>query len=246
MNYLNGACPRFGSCHLRLRRAATERATLIFGDSNAKPTDIGLIDAFAPVLAPLLESIAAGGGALGRSAVDVRAFVDGVLTGDLSRGRGLFAPAMGQTLNDYIETQAHGVMGLAADVEALVMDPAFAGTPTGDLLLATAKSYGLEAQWHPGLALALSLVPQDAPDPAEAELMRWQALCADGRARRLAERVIEHHGTTPHLDAANIGQAAVSAVRDPDQWQYWGMPREVLQQLKDIWLILVAHGEPLP
>ncbi|MDQ3631867.1 MAG: DUF3626 domain-containing protein [Actinomycetota bacterium] len=245
MNYLNGACPRFGSCHLRLRRAATERATLIFGDSNAKPTDIGVIDAFAPVMAPLLESIAAGGGVLGRSALDVRAFVDGVLHGDLSRGRGVFAPAMGHTLNDYIEAQVHGVVSLA-DVEALVIDPAFVGTPTGDLLLATAKRHGLKTQWHAGLALALSQVPQDAPDVAEAELMRWQAFCTDGRARRLAEHVIEHHGTTPHLDAANIGQAAVSAVRDPDQWQDWGMPREVLQQLKDVWLILVAHGEPLP
>lgn len=57
MNYLNGACPGFGSCHLRLGRVANERATLVFGDSNDKPTDIGLIDAFAPVMAPLLESI---------------------------------------------------------------------------------------------------------------------------------------------------------------------------------------------
>jgi len=246
MSYLNGACPGFGSCHLRLRRAATGRATLIFGDSNAKPTDIGLIDAFAPVMAPLLENIAAGEGALGRRGVDVRAFVDGLLRGDLSRGRGVFAPAMGHTLNDYIEAQVHGVVSLAADVDALVIDPAFAGTPTGDLLLATAKRYGFEAQWHPGSALALSQVPQDAPDVAEAELMRWQAFCADGRARRLAQRVIEHHGTTPHLDAANIGQAAVSAVRNPERWQDRGTLRDVLQQLKDLWRILVAHGEPLP
>jgi hypothetical protein len=88
-----------------------------------------------------------------------------------------------------------------ADVDALVIDPAFAGTPTGDLLLATAKRYGFEAQWHPGSALALSQVPQDAPDVAEAELMRRQ-----------------DRGTL----------------------------RDVLQQLKDLWRILVAQGEPLP
>ena len=246
MGYPNGASPGFGACHLRLRRAATERATLIFGDSNAKPTDIGLIDALAPVMAPLLENIAGGKRALGRSGVDVRAFVDGVLRADLSRRRGVFAPAMGHNLNDYIEAQVHGILCLAADVDALVIDPAFAGTPTGDLLLATAKRYGFEAQWHPGSALALSQVPQDAPDVAEAELMRWQAFCADGRARRLAQRVIEHHGTTPHLDATNIGQAAVSAVRNPERWQARGTLRDVLQQLKDLWRILVAHGEPLP
>ena len=247
MGYPNGPCPGFGSCHLRLRRAATERATLIFGDSNAKPTDIGLINAFAPVMAPLLESIAGGKGALGRSGVDVRAFVDGVHGGDLARRRGVFAPTMERhTLNDYIEAQVHGAMSLATDVESLVIDAAFAGTPTGGLLLAMAKRYGFEAQWHPGLALALSQVPQDAPDAAEAELMRWQAFCANGRARRLAERVIEHHGSAPHLDAANIGQAAVSAVRNPKRWQDWGTPLEVLQHLKDLWLILVTHGEPLP
>jgi hypothetical protein len=43
--------------------------------------------------------------------------------------------------------------------------------------------------------------------------MRWQLFCADGRARRLAERVIQEHGTAARLDAANIGQAAVSVVR---------------------------------
>ncbi|MDP8930328.1 MAG: DUF3626 domain-containing protein [Actinomycetota bacterium] len=49
-----------------------------------------------------------------------------------------------------------------------------------------------------------------------------------------------------HLDAAKIGQAAVSVVRDPERWQDWGTPGEVLQRFKDLWRMLVAHGEPLP
>jgi len=245
MNYLNGACPGFGSCHLRLRRAATDRTTLIFGDSNSKPTDIGLSDAFAAVMAPLLESIAAGHGALGRSGVDLRAFVEGLLRGDPARRRGVFAPAMERhTLNDYIEAQVHGVVKFGVDVDALVIEPAFAGTTTGELLLATAKCYDFEAEWHPGSALALSEVPQEAPDAPEAELMRWQLFCAGGRAHRLAERVVEHHGTAPHLDAATIGQAAASVVRNPERWQEWGTPPEALQHLKDLWRMLVAHGEP--
>jgi len=79
MNYPDGACPGFGSCHLRLRRAVAKRTTLVLGDSNAKPADIGSGDALAPVIAPLLESIAAGAGALGRSGVDLGAFVEGML-----------------------------------------------------------------------------------------------------------------------------------------------------------------------
>lgn len=34
MNYTDGACPRFGSCHLRLKRSVLARTTLCFGDSN--------------------------------------------------------------------------------------------------------------------------------------------------------------------------------------------------------------------
>ncbi len=81
MRYHNGACSGWGSCHLRLRRAAGGRATFVFGDSSAKPTDIAVADAFTPVMAPLLERIAAGGNALGRTGVDVRSFVDAVVTG---------------------------------------------------------------------------------------------------------------------------------------------------------------------
>ncbi len=244
MNHLNGACPRFGSCHLRLRHAATERATLIFGDSAAKPTDIGVIGAFAPVFAPLLETIASGSGALGRADVDVRSFVEGLMRGDHARGRGVFAPAMAHTLNDYIEAQVHGELRLATDAEAVVIDPAFRGTPAGELLLRAARRHGMQAEWHPGFALALSDVPQDAPDAPDAALMRWQAFCANGRALRLARRVAEEQDSEPRLDAANIGQAAVSVVLEPERWQDWGEPHEVLVHLKDLWLMLVADGQP--
>jgi len=200
------------------------------------PSEIGLIDAFWPVMAPLLERAAAGGGALGRSGIGVRAFVAGVLRGDISRRRGVFAPAMERnTLNDYIEAQVHGVVSLRADVEALVIDSAFTGTPTGELLLATAQRCGFEAEWHPGSALAVSEVPEDVPAAEGTELMRWQAFCAGGRARRLAERVIAEHGEAPHLDAANIGEAAASVVRDPERWHDWGTPLEMRQYLKDLW-----------
>jgi len=138
----------------------------------------------------------------------------------------------------------HGVVSLAADVDALVIDPAFAGTPTGELLLDTAKRCGFGPEWHPGSALALWEVPRAASDAPEAELMRWQLFCAGDRAHRLAERVVEHHGTAPRLDAACIGQAAVSVVGHPERWEDWGTAPEVLQHLKDLWRMLVAHGGP--
>jgi hypothetical protein len=245
MGYRNGSCPRFGSCHLRLRPAAIERATLIFGDSVLEPTDVAVTGVFEPVMAPLLESIAATGNALGRSGMSVRAFVEGLSRGEAQRGLGLFAPTMGHSLDDYIEAQVHGTVGLTADAEAFVIDPAFAGTSTGELLIATAERYGVAVEWHPGSVLALARMPEDAP-VAEGALFAWQAFCAHGRARQLAERVIERHGAAPRLDAANIGQAAASVARNLEPWEDWGAPRQALQYLKYLWLILVAYGEPRP
>ncbi len=245
MNHRNGACPRFGSCHVELRPEAAARATLSFGDSAARPTEIGLADAFAPVLAPLLETLAATGGALGRSGIGVRELAEGLLRGDAAGQRGVFAPAMTRTLNDYVEAQIHGVVSLAADVDAVVMDPAFAGTPEHDRLRAAADRDGFARRMHAGSALPLADVPQDVPDTAGAAPMRWQLLCGGGRARRLAERVVEDHGAAARLDAATIGRAAVSAVREPAGWREWGPRPLVLQHLKDLWLLVVAHGGPL-
>ena len=244
MNNRNGACPRFGSCHLRLGRAATGRTTLVFGDSASRPDDLGLIDDFAPVLAPLLESIAAGAGALGRAGVDVRAFVAGVLNGDHRRARGVFAPTISHALNDYVEAHVHGELRLARDVEAVVIDPAFDDTPDGELLVQAAERYGLRVERHEGLAVALADVPDERPDLPDDQLMRWQAFCGDGRARRFAERVVAATHSAPRLDAANIGRAAVSAVREPARWREWGESGEVLVHLKDLWLLLVAQGTP--
>jgi hypothetical protein len=245
MNYSDGACPRFGSCHLRLKAAALDRSTFSFGDSASDPQDVGVIDGFEPVLAALLERLADSGRALGRRDLDVALVVERLLDARAPRGGGLFPRAQGRTLDEYIEAQVHGAVRLAADVAALVVDPSFGDTPAGALLLATAARYGFAAEWHPGSALTVSDVPQEAPVTDAAAVPRWRAFCAHGRAARLAARVIEDHAADRrHLDAAAIGQAAVAAVRTPEQWQEWGTTGQALQCLKDLWLILVVYGKP--
>ena len=92
MSHLNGACAGFGSCHLRLRPATVNRATFVFGDSVFERIDVGVIDAFEPVMAALLEDIYATGSAIGRSGADVHGFVEGVFRGDAAQARRLFEP----------------------------------------------------------------------------------------------------------------------------------------------------------
>jgi hypothetical protein len=77
--------------------------------------------------------------------------------------RGLPGPprGVGRSLDDYIETQVHGVVDLGADAEALVLDPSFRGTATGDLLVAIARDAGIGVEWHAGFQLTPPEVPAE-------------------------------------------------------------------------------------
>jgi hypothetical protein len=129
---------------------------------------------------------------------------------------------MGHVVDHYVEAQVHGPLRLAQDVEALVIDPVYSGTPHGDTLLATAARYGIAAEYHDGFVLPVSAVPTDKVEGP----FRWQALCAGGHARAVAERVAGERGM---LDAAVIGAAA---------------PREERDHIKDLWVMTVALSRP--
>jgi hypothetical protein len=213
LGHANGACPRFGSCHLRLRPLALDRATFTMGDSVSDPADAGTVDALEAVLAGLLEQLGAGP--------------------DRSDAVGLLAalaaePArqVRRELDGYVEAQVHGELRLASDVEALAVDDSFRGLPAGDQLVALATRFGLALEWIPGPVVALADVPADFRGPA---------------MPALARRVAEQHGRT-RLDAATVGMAAVSVVTSPDGWRDFPSPAEALQNLKYLWHILVAYG----
>ena len=52
-------------------------------------------------------------------------------------------------LDDYIEAQVHGVVDLARDVEALVLDPSYRGSPIEGM----ARRLGCPVEWHDGFVL---------------------------------------------------------------------------------------------
>ncbi|WP_327634817.1 DUF3626 domain-containing protein [Kribbella sp. NBC_00482] len=106
-------------------------------------------------------------------------------------------------LDDYIEAHLHGQIRIAADVEAVVLDPSFIGTPVED----AARELGCPVEYHPGfradpadfdpayrgpeiVALARSLGPQLTPDvlgratgahPAQSIKYVWHYLARYGR-----------------------------------------------------------------
>lgn len=52
-------------------------------------------------------------------------------------------------LDDYVEAHVHGVVDLAGDVEALVLDPCYRGTPTET----AAEALACPIEWHNGFTL---------------------------------------------------------------------------------------------
>lgn len=216
LGHADGAAPRFGSCHVRLRREVLERCTFCFGDSHLGPRDIGTIDAFAPVLAGLLAAVRDTGVALGRAGVDVAMLCERLLAGPKA------AAERGRSLDDYIEAQVHGEIRVPEDVEAIVADPSFRGTEIEAELL----RLGAPLTWHAGFELGAHEVPAELRGPRIPPL-----------ARRVAGMF-----AADRVDAALIGRAAASLHREPAAWQDWASAEETRQHLKQLWHVLVHLG----
>ena len=215
--HCDGASPRFGSCYLRLDPAVSARATFSHGDSVTEPTVVGTADAFGAIWAALLDEVARTGAALGVPASSPAAWVRAIAEPRAVAGR---------CMDDYVEAQVHGGLPLDTGVAAVVADPSFRGTPTGALLADLAPAL----EWHPGFVLG----PDEFPDELRGPV-----------APVLAAFVAGRYGAG-HLDAALVGRAAVSAVREPADWTRFGPTAEVLQQLKYLWHVLVLLGRPHP
>jgi hypothetical protein len=229
----DGPCPRFGSCHLRLRSEVLRRCTFSFGDSVTEPAAIATIDVFQPVLAALLEAaetgrhssmIAERDTVLGLGEPDVATLVGLLLNGPTTRSE------PGRALDDYIEAQMHGLVRLGEDVEALVGDPSFRDTTIGLALEEVADRFGFVLTWHQGFELDADAVPANFRGP---------------EVRAMAIRIAREFGDgSKSIDANTIGRAARRAVTDPGHFADHGDPALMLQHLKQLWHVLVAYGRP--
>lgn len=97
-------------------------------------------------------------------------------------------------LDRYIEAHVHGPVLLACDVEALVLDPCFRGTPLENL----AYNMPCPIEWHAGLLLDVETLLQH-PD------------CRGAEIAALGTQVTRNGVLTP----AAIGEAVASGVHAP-------------------------------
>jgi hypothetical protein len=210
----HGGSPRFGSGFAVLKAHVLSRTTLCVGDSHAGPRDVGTIVEPLALLAGLAEQAAAGS-LLGRpmDVGDLRAVLDGRLRLD--------RPS--RNLDWYVEAQVHGGVDLGDDIESIVLDPSFRGTPVERDLSKAADRYGFRLDWHDGSELVADAVPPEFRGPTVAELGRRIAR-ADGL-----------------LDAFTIGCAAPGAPLGPPTAE-GDPPESDLQQLKYLWHALLAFG----
>jgi hypothetical protein len=225
MEYTDGASPRFGSCHFRLKPHVKNRCTFTFGDSHMGPERVGTIDSFESVIAALLEHCDSTQQALGTSSITVSELVDHLLALKSFSSAGKH---LGQSLDDYIEAQVHGPVDLSKDIEALVVDPSFQQTPIGDNLEKLSTKYSFPIYWHSGFRLAPEAVPDSFRGPEMPPL-----------ALRLDKLYTVKPGL---LDAYVIGRAAASVILKPETWEDWGTQGNTLQHLKQLWHILVKYG----
>ncbi|MGN9810082.1 DUF3626 domain-containing protein [Micromonospora sp. BQ11] len=238
LDHPDGACPRFGSCHLLLRPEVLARTTFCFGDSHLGPRDLGTVDVFEAVLAALLTTTAGTGTALGVP-TDLVSLVRAVLrrhedAAEVAARAAAERPAevrpAGRALDDYVEAQVHGEVNLARDVEALVVDPSFEGTDVGAVLERIARHHGVALRRHAGFEL-----PVDGIDP------QFRGPDIPPFAARVHA---EFARPGDPVDAALVGRAAASLVTHPERWADRGPVAVTLQHLKQLWHVLVRYGTP--
>lgn len=224
----DGPAPRFGSCFFILKPNVTGRSTFTFGGSQDKPKNQGTVDELDSILAALMEESFTRDCALGLQNLRPAQLVDKLCNlgnvDDVLYEKGTTS----HNLDHVIEAQVHGEVRLGHDVEALVIDPAFHGTEVGQCLTEMANVYGFALHSHRGFALRVRQVPSD-----------FRGCTMPSLAARISKENNEI------LDTACIGKAAQSLAENPELWEDRGLPKDVLQELKLLWHVLVKYGQPL-
>jgi Protein of unknown function (DUF3626) len=224
MQHPDGPAPRFGSCYFLLSPEATHRSTFTYLDSHQDPEEKGTYKEFDLILSALLEEVFVRDSALGEKNLTPGKLMDHLL---MNLEKPFSDPADKEpkrNLNHYIEAQVHGTISLKDDVDMLVADPSFKETEVGRTLKNISHQFSIELYWHSGFSLNADEVPSDFRGPSMPSL-----------AKRIAKN--------NRINASVIGSAVMDLHRNPLDWLDRGSLKEVLQELKLLWHVLVRFGQ---
>lgn len=104
-----------------------------------------------------------------------------------------------------------------------MVDPSFKGTQTEKFLSEACEKFDSKVHWHSGYILQTDKVPSNFRGPTMPSL-----------ARRVAPDGL--------LNAKKIGDAAASVRRNPNSWVDLGSEKDILQELKLLWHVLLRFG----
>ncbi len=225
MPHADGPAPRFGSCYFLLSPQVSRRCTFTYMDSHQDPKEKGTYEQFNSILAAILEESFLRDYAIGERDLSPRRFIEHLKNNMEQPLENIVQNPPNRNLNHYIEAQIHGDVSLEHDVIALVADPSFKGTPTGQTLEQICEKYEIDLHWHKGFKLSVHDVPADFRGP------NMPSLAA-------------HIATTGQIDARTIGAAAVHVVNHPEEWKSRGDLKTMLQELKMLWHVFVRCGKP--
>jgi hypothetical protein len=221
----DGPAPRFGSCYFLLFPKVSYRTTFTYLDSHQDPKEKGTYEEFDMILAALLEEAFTREYAIGERDLTPTRLINHFIVNLKKKLTDPEKKEPNRNLNHYIEAQVHGDISLKEDVEVLVADPSFKETNIGRTLENICIKYSIELYWHRGFALKVEEVPSDFRGPSIPSL-----------AKLIAQNNC--------INASIIGCAVMDLHRNPQNWLERGTFKEVLQELKLLWHVLVRYGTP--
>ncbi|WP_462412475.1 DUF3626 domain-containing protein [Neobacillus sp. Marseille-QA0830] len=225
MLHSDGPAPRFGSCYFLLSPSVSYRSTFTFLDSHQDPKEKGTYEEFDMILAALLEEVFTREFAIGEKDITPTKLINHLLVKLQDKLTDPEKKEPNRNLNHYIEAQVHGDISLKEDVEVLVADPSFKETNIRTILENLCLKYSIELYWHQGFALMADEVPSDFRGPTMPVLAKF---------------IAQNNG----INASVIGCAVMDLYRNPQNWKERGTFKEVLQELKLLWHVLVRFGKP--
>lgn len=224
-HFADGSSPRFGSCYLILKPHVFSRTSFTFGDSVSRPVIVATHETLEVLFLTAIDSVLKSEETLGRRWSDPADFLSSIEEAFAATSVRNWM-RVGRILDDYVECQIHGSLRLDRDVSGLVIDAAFRNSAVYDRLLALGTQNGFPIYFHPGFELDVANVPRD-----------FRGV----RMPDLAKRVCNGSRFT----VVDIGRADNQLLSKSSSWADWGTEEETLQNLKQLWHVLVNYGQPV-